>query len=189
MVNIVIFGAPGSGKGTYSAAIAKKFGYGHISTGDVLRAEIQAGTELGRKAEQYMVKGQLIPDSLIIDIVKDIYRTRSDAKGVILDGFPRTIDQAEALKNFLSARGEKISLAANLIVSEDELMRRLLERAVTEGRSDDNEETIRRRFEVYETQTRPLIEWFRKEGVLTEFTFKGDKDRMIEEIYGRIELC
>ena len=187
MDNIVIFGAPGSGKGTYSAALVEKFGYNHISTGDVLRAEIKAGTELGRIAEGYIEKGQLIPDDLIIDMLASVYDTMRDGPGVIFDGFPRTIVQAKALKEMLAERGEKISVTLNLIVDEKILMERLLKRAQIEGRSDDNEETIRKRFNVYYTQTHPLIEWFRQEGVLSEFTFKGDKDRMINEIIERVE--
>ena len=178
MDNIVIFGAPGSGKGTYSAALVEKFGYYHISTGDVLRAEIREGSERGRIAERKKEKGQLIPDDLII---------MRDGPGVIFDGFPRTIVQAKALKEMLQERGEKISVTLNLIVSEDILMQRLMHRAEVEGRSDDNEETIRKRFNVYYTQTHPLIEWFKKEGVLSEFTFKGDKDLMIKEIIEKVE--
>lgn len=186
MDNIVIFGAPGSGKGTYSAALVEKFGYRHISTGDVLRAEIREGTQLGRIAEKYIENGQLIPDDLIIDMLADVYDTMGEGPGVIFDGFPRTIVQAKALKEMLAARGEKISVTLNLIVSEDVLMERLLNRAKIEGRSDDNEQTIRNRFNVYYSQTHPLIEWFRQEGVLSEFTFKGDKDRMIQEIIDKV---
>ena len=109
-----------------------------------------------------------------------------DGPGVIFDGFPRTIVQAKALKQMLQERGERISVTLNLIVSEDILMERLLNRAKIEGRADDNEATIKQRFNVYHTQTHPLIEWFRKEGVLTEFTFKGDKDRMISEIIDKV---
>lgn len=189
MLNVIITGAPGSGKGTYSAAIAERFGLLHFSTGDMLRSEIQSGTDLGRIAEGYMNQGQLIPDELIIDLVAREYDRKSDGKGVIFDGFPRTIEQAEALKRILAERGERISLAISLIVDEQELIRRLLARAKKEGRADDNEETIRKRFVVYTEHTFPLLEWFRTEGILSEFTFKGDKDKMIEEIYGRIELC
>ncbi len=186
MDNIVIFGAPGSGKGTYSATLVEKFGYDHISTGDVLRSEIKAGTELGKIASGYIENGQLIPDDLVIDMLAKVYDALHDSPGVIFDGFPRTIVQAQALKDMLAQRGEKISVTLNLIVSEDILMERLLNRARIEGRSDDNEETIKKRFNVYYTQTHPLIEWFRKEGVLSEFTFH-DKESMIREIIERVE--
>ena len=186
MDNIVIFGAPGSGKGTYSAALVEKFGYNHISTGDVLREEIKAGTELGNIAKRYIEKGQLIPDDLIIDMLASEYDTMREGPGVIFDGFPRTIVQAKALKEMLRERGEKISVTLNLIVDEDVLMERLLNRAKIEGRADDNEATIKKRFNVYYTQTHPLIEWFKKEGVLSEFTFRGDKDKMINEIIDKV---
>ena len=152
-----------------------------------MRAEIKAGTELGKIAEGYIEKGQLIPDDLIIDMLADVYDTMRKGPGVIFDGFPRTIVQAKALKEMLSKRGEKISVTLNLIVSEDVLMERLLKRAQIEGRADDNEDTIKKRFNVYYTQTHPLIEWFRQEGVLSEFTFQGDKDKMIAEIIEKVE--
>lgn len=187
MKNIVIFGAPGSGKGTYSAAIVQRYGYAHISTGDVLREEIKADTELGRIAERYIEQGQLLPDDLIIDMLAHEYDKLQGVGGVIFDGFPRTIVQAQALKEMLAARGQEISVTLNLIVDEQVLMERLLKRAEIEGRKDDNEQTIRNRFKVYANQTSPLIEWFRKEGVLAEFTWKGDKDLMISEILARLE--
>ena len=187
MDNIVIFGAPGSGKGTYSAALVEHFGFAHISTGDVLRGEFKADTELGRIAKGYMDQGQLIPDELIIDMLANVYDSKKGSKGVIFDGFPRTIAQAEALKEMLTKRGEKMSVTLNLVVSEEELMRRLLLRAEIEGRADDNEETIKKRFEVYRNQTSPLIEWFRNEGVLAEFTYGGSKEEMISNIIKKVE--
>lgn len=183
MDNIVIFGAPGSGKGTYSAELVKKFGYAHISTGDVLRNEIKLGTELGQIAKGFIDKGQLIPDDLMIDILTKVYDEKlHEGAGVIFDGFPRTLVQAKALKEMLTKRGEKMTVALNLIVTEDELMRRLLRRAEIEGRADDNEETIKKRFNVYHTQTQPLIEWFKQEGVLSEFTYQGSGEKMTQEI-------
>lgn len=188
MDNIVIFGAPGSGKGTYSAEIVNHFGYSHISTGDVLRAEISAGSDLGKIAGEYVSQGKLIPDELINDILVKVYdERRAEGRGVIFDGFPRTIAQAVTLKEMLAQRGEKIKVALNLVVDESELMRRLLRRAVIEGRADDNETTIRKRFEVYSLQTRPLIEWFRNEGVLEEFVFKGSAEQMVNDIINKLE--
>lgn len=190
MINIVIFGAPGSGKGTYSAAIVEKFGFEHISTGSVLRAEIAAGSELGKIAQGYMNNGQLIPDELMIGILAKTYDSKKGSKGVIFDGFPRTIAQAEALQSMFNERGEKITATLNLNVEEDELLRRLLNRATIEGRADDNEETIKKRFEVYNKQTSPLIEWFKNLGVLYNFYYKGSKEVMIGEIIAKLdELC
>lgn len=190
MINIVIFGAPGSGKGTYSAAIVEKFGFEHISTGSVLRAEIAAGSELGKIAQGYMNNGQLIPDELMIGILAKTYDSKKGSKGVIFDGFPRTIAQAEALQSMFNERGEKITATLNLNVEEAELLRRLLNRATIEGRADDNEETIKKRFEVYNKQTSPLIEWFKNLGVLYNFYYKGSKEVMIGEILAKLdELC
>ena len=174
MKNIVIFGAPGSGKGTQSELLIQKYGFKHISTGDVLRAEIKNGTELGKIAQGYIDNGQLIPDELMIGILGGVYDTFKGSKGVIFDGFPRTIAQAEALKAMLEERGEKLSAMINLEVSEDILMARLLRRATLEGRADDNEETIKKRFAVYHNQTAPLIEWFKQEGVFKGFTYTDE---------------
>ena len=155
MLNIVIFGAPGSGKGTQSERIVAKYGinhistgserivakYGinHISTGDVLRAEIKNGTELGKTAKGYIDQGQLLPDNLIIDILASTLDSFKDSKGVIFDGFPRTIAQAEALKKMLAERGQQVSVMLDLDVPEDELMKRLILRGQQSGRADDND--------------------------------------------------
>ena len=174
MLNIVIFGAPGSGKGTNSAILVDTFKLDHISTGDVLRGEIKNGTELGKIAQSYIDHGNLIPDELMIDILASKYDSFKDSKGVIFDGFPRTIAQANALKKMLEERGEKISTMINLEVDESLLMDRLLRRATLEGRADDNEETIKKRFAVYHSQTAPLIEWFKAEGVYQDFHYTED---------------
>jgi len=187
MKNIIIFGAPGSGKGTYSDEIKARYGMGHISTGDVLRAEIKNGTELGKTAKGYIDNGQLIPDDLMIHILADTYDALPKGKGVIFDGFPRTIAQAEALKKMLQERGDGMGMMIELHVDEDTLMARLLNRAKEQGRADDNEETIKKRFAVYHSQTEPLSEWFQQEGIRHTFTWKGAKELMLEEIFAAIE--
>ncbi len=164
MKNIVIFGAPGSGKGTQSDLLVKKYGFKHISTGDVLRAEIKNGTELGNTAKSYIDKGQLIPDSLMIDILAATYDALCPCEGVIFDGFPRTIPQAEALKAMLAERNTEVAGMLELDVPEDMLMERLINRGKTSGRADDNAETIKKRLDVYNNQTAPLIDWYEKEG-------------------------
>ncbi|MBR5962961.1 MAG: adenylate kinase [Bacteroidaceae bacterium] len=175
MLNIVIFGAPGSGKGTYSARLKEIFNLEHISTGDVLRGEIRNNTELGLIAKSYIDKGQLIPDDLMIGILANVYdNLPADSKGVILDGFPRTITQAEALGKMFEERNEKLSAVIDLEVSEDILLARLLRRAKLEGRADDNEETIKKRFEVYYTQTKPLADYFTEMGVLKSFYYTDE---------------
>lgn len=171
MKNIVIFGAPGSGKGTQSDLLVAKYGFRHISTGDVLRAEIKAGTELGNTAKGFIDKGQLIPDSLMIDILAATYDALCPCEGVIFDGFPRTIAQAEALKAMLSQRNTAVSAMLELDVPEDMLMERLINRGKTSGRADDNAETIKKRLDVYHAQTAPLTEWYEKEGLRN--TVKG----------------
>ena len=163
MLNIVIFGAPGSGKGTQSERIVEKYGINHISTGDVLRAEIKNGTELGKTAKGYIDQGQLIPDELMIDILASVFDSFKDSKGVIFDGFPRTIAQAEALKKMLAERGQDVSVMVDLDVPEEELMVRLIKRGKDSGRADDNEETIKKRLHVYHSQTAPLIDWYKNE--------------------------
>ncbi len=188
MKNIVIFGAPGSGKGTQSELIIKKYGLNHISTGDVLRAEIKNGTELGKTAKSYIDKGQLIPDDLMVSILASVYDSfGKDHKGVIFDGFPRTIAQAEALKQMLDKRGHKIAAMIELDVPEDELMTRLIKRGKESGRSDDNAETIKKRLDVYHNQTSPLIEWYKNEGVHNHINGLGELDRIFADICAVID--
>ena len=160
----MIFGAPGSGKGTQSALLVEKYGFKHISTGDVLRAEIKNGTELGKTAQTFIDKGQLIPDSLMINILAATYDAMQPCDGVIFDGFPRTIPQAEALKEMLARRGTEVAGMLELAVPDEMLTERLINRGKTSGRADDNEETIKKRLAVYNEQTAPLIEWYEKEG-------------------------
>lgn len=183
MKNIVIFGAPGSGKGTQSDKMIEKYGFGHISTGDVLRSEIKNGTELGKTAKQYIDQGQLIPDSLMVDILASVYDGfGKEHNGVIFDGFPRTIPQAEALKKMLSERGHEVAAMIELDVPEDELMKRLIHRGLQSGRADDNEETIKKRLQVYHSQTQPLIAWYIKDGVHYHINGFGELDRIFADI-------
>lgn len=164
MKNIVIFGAPGSGKGTQSELLVKKYNFKHISTGDVLRAEIKKETELGKTAKGYIDNGQLIPDSLMISILAATYDALCPCEGVIFDGFPRTIPQAEALKQMLAERGTEVAGMLELDVPEEMLMERLINRGKTSGRADDNAQTIQKRLGVYHAQTAPLIAWYEAEG-------------------------
>lgn len=183
MKNIVIFGAPGAGKGTQSDKLIEKYGLGHISTGDVLRNEIKNGTELGKTAKGYIDNGQLIPDDLMVTILASVYDGfAKEHAGVIFDGFPRTIPQAEALKKMLAERGHQIDAMIELSVPEDELMARLLNRGKLTGRSDDNEETIKKRLDVYHNQTAPLIDWYENEGIHHHVEGLGT----VDEIFGRI---
>ena len=182
MLNIVIFGGPGSGKGTQSERIVEKYGINHISTGDVLRAEIKNGTELGKTAKGYIDQGQLIPDELMIDILASVFDSFKDSKGVIFDGFPRTIAQAEALKKMLAERGQDVSVMVDLDVPEEELMVRLIKRGKDSGRADDNEETIKKRLHVYHSQTAPLIDWYKNEKKYQHINGLGTMEGIFAEI-------
>ena len=182
MLNIVIFGAPGSGKGTQSERIVEKYGINHISTGDVLRAEIKNGTELGKTAKGYIDQGQLIPDELMINILASVFDSFKDSKGVIFDGFPRTIAQAEALKKMLAERGQDVSVMVDLDVPEEELMVRLIKRGKDSGRADDNEETIKKRLHVYHSQTAPLIDWYKNEKKYQHINGLGTMEGIFAEI-------
>ena len=184
MLNIIIFGAPGSGKGTQSDLIIKEYGVEHISTGDVLRSEIKNGTALGKTAATYINDGKLVPESLIIDMLASVLDAKGkDIKGVIFDGFPRTIPQAEALNTMLAERGEEVSTVIGLEVDDDELIKRIIARGQTSGRADDNEETAKKRLETYCSQTLPLKEFYKKAGKYAMIQGMGS----IESIFGDIK--
>ena len=167
--------------------MVQKYGLNHISTGDVLRAEIKKGTELGKTAASFIDKGNLIPDDLMISILAKVYDSFGDHKGVIFDGFPRTIPQAEALKKMLDERGDKVAAMIELDVPEAELMTRLIKRGEDSGRADDNEETIKKRLQVYHQQTQPLIEWYKQEGLHYHINGHGTLERIFDDICQVIE--
>lgn len=185
MLNIVIFGAPGSGKGTQSDNLIKTYNLFHISTGDVLRDNIKRGTELGAIAKAYIDKGQLIPDNLMIDILASVLDDHREeaANGVIFDGFPRTIAQAEALETMLQERGTRVTTVVGLEVPEQELIDRILLRGKLTGRSDDNMDTVKNRLGVYHNQTSPLKEFYQQRGLYQSIEGTGT----IEEIFDRIQ--
>lgn len=183
MYNLVIFGAPGSGKGTQSAKLIDEYGLFHISTGDVLREHIAKGTELGKVADSYISKGNLIPDSLMIDILADVLDSNPDAKdGVIFDGFPRTIPQAHALNKMLEERGSKLHAVVGLEVPDEELVTRLINRGKESGRSDDNLETINQRLKVYHSQTSPLRDFYQQQGNYHAIHGTGSVDSIFDTI-------
>lgn len=182
MLNIVIFGAPGSGKGTQSEKLIKKYNLAHISTGDVLREEMKNSTELGKLAKQYIDKGQLVPDDVIIGMLADVLESKKDKAGVIFDGFPRTLAQGEALDKMLRDKGQEVSTVICLNVDEDELMKRLIKRGQDSGRSDDNEQTIKSRLDVYKNQTSPLKDYYEKAGKTAHVHGIGT----VEEIFDKI---
>lgn len=187
MLNIIIFGAPGSGKGTQSAKLVEKYKLKHLSTGDILRNEIKAGTELGTLAHSYMSKGHLVPDELVIDILDNLIGKHKDAKGFIFDGFPRTLAQGEALGKMLAKHGEDIDVVLSLEVDEEELIDRLLKRGQISGRSDDNRETIESRLNVYHSQTEPLKEFYKELGILKTIEGVGSVDDILASIAKEID--
>jgi adenylate kinase len=182
MLNIVIFGAPGSGKGTQSRMITEKYGLHHISTGDILRAEIEAKTELGVIADEYIRQGQLVPDHLVIDMFADLWDKHQEAKGFIYDGFPRTLPQAKALDDMLRERGSSVVAVLNLNLEDEEIVDRLLKRGEMSGRSDDNLETIQKRIAVYKEQTEPLKDYYKKQGKMFKIKGHHSVETVFEEI-------
>ncbi len=188
MLNLVLFGAPGSGKGTQSAKLIEEYGLHHISTGEVLRDHIKRGTDLGKVAQEYISQGQLIPDDLMISILDDVLEKEAKGKaGVIFDGFPRTIPQAEALKDLLKKRGTDLHAVVGLEVPEDELVERMLNRGKETGRADDNLETIKKRLDVYHNQTSPLRDYYHKEGKYIKINGSGIVDEIFTAIAKELE--
>ncbi|WP_289859572.1 adenylate kinase [uncultured Muribaculum sp.] len=189
MTNIVIFGAPGSGKGTQSERLIDQYGLHHISTGDVLRSHMARGTELGKIAESFISQGQLIPDELMINILADVLDSNPAAtqKGVIFDGFPRTIPQAKALNELLAKRGTEVHAVIGLEVDDEELVDRLIKRGQMSGRSDDNLETINKRLTVYHSQTSPLRDYYMAEGKYKAIEGKGSIDDIFNAIKKSID--
>lgn len=208
-MKIIMLGAPGAGKGTQAKRIAEKFAIPHISTGDIFRANIKNGTELGKKAKGYMDQGLLVPDELVVDLVVDRIKQDDCERGYILDGFPRTIPQAEALDAALSAIGEKVDYAVNVEVPDSDIVDRMSGRRAclncgatyhivniptkVEGicdvcgseivlREDDKPETVLKRLEVYHSQTQPLIDYYSKQGILKEVDGRKTMSDTFEDI-------
>ena len=179
----MIFGPPGAGKGTQSKKIIEKYGLKHISTGELLRAEIASGSELGERIKAIIDKGKLISDELITDILTNELENLGDVPGVIFDGYPRTVNQAEILDRILADWGTEVSVMIDLEVEEEELVKRLLKRAEIMGRSDDTIDVIKKRLQVYHKKTEPVIDYYKKTG-----KYKGiEGSGTIDEIFARID--
>ncbi len=183
MINLVLFGPPGSGKGTQAKKLVEKFGLTHISTGDLFRYELGNNTPLGQEAKKYMDKGELVPDTVTVAMLENKMNMTPNEKGYILDGFPRTIAQCEALDKFLSSRSTAVTHLLALDVDDEEIVKRLLERGKTSGRADDaNEEVIRKRITEYNAKTSPVYNYYEKQDISKKVNGIGS----IDEIFGRL---
>ncbi|MFL6108236.1 MAG: adenylate kinase [Marmoricola sp.] len=185
-MRLILMGPPGAGKGTQAKVVAEHFGIPAISTGDIFRFNVSEGTDLGKKAQEYMDAGEYVPDEITNLMVRNRIDERDAEPGFLLDGYPRTLQQVEELDGMISFTGHKLDAVVVLTVNSEELVQRLLQRAKTEGRADDTEDVIRRRQEVYAEQTEPLIDVYRSRGLLIEVDGLGEIDEVTERIFGAL---
>jgi len=181
-MRIVIMGAPGSGKGTQAALIVKELGLDHVSTGDLLRAAVASGSELGKKAKEVMDRGELVSDQIVLGLLEERLTGTENEAGFILDGFPRNLAQASALDELLERIGKPVDEALQIDVDEEQVVERIAKRAALEGRSDDTEETVRNRLKVYGELTAPVVDYYAQKGILSRVLGDGT----IEEVFQRI---
>lgn len=181
-MRLVLLGAPGSGKGTQAARLKEHLQVPHISTGDLLRAEVAAGSPLGVQAREVMARGELVSDDILLGMLRDRFSREDTKAGFILDGYPRNLAQAAALDELLGSLGQKFDAAVQLTVDNEQIVERLAGRAKAEGRADDNPESVRKRLQVYDQQTAPVIEFYRQHGQLTIVDGVGTLD----EVFNRI---
>jgi adenylate kinase len=187
MLRALLLAPPGAGKGTQGERLSELYGVPHLAAGDALRANVRDGTPLGREAAAYMQRGELVPDALVVDMVRVMLTEPEPLKGFILDGFPRTLGQARAAYDYGRAQDVTFHAVVMIDVPEDELVRRMVGRGVAEGRPDDTEDTIRRRLAVYDAQTSPLLDFYRERGILVEVDGMGTPDEVTERIRSQIE--
>ena len=183
-MRLVVLGPPGAGKGTQAVQLADRYGCADVATGDIFRANVAEGTELGRAAQEYMDRGDLVPDDVVIAMVMERLAERDCQSGFVLDGFPRTVNQAEALDRQLVKLGTPLEAALSFDVTEEELLRRLAGRAAAQHRADDAEQTIRHRLEVFAVKTRPLIDYYRHRRLLTMVDGVGRVEEVTIRILG-----
>ena len=181
-VNLILLGAPGSGKGTQGVLIAERLGIPKVSTGDLLRAAVRGATPLGQQAQGYMEQGLLVPDEIVLGLIEEVLESPDARQGMLMDGFPRTIAQAEAVDRLLADRGRSVDRVPVIDVPEEELVKRLLGRAAEQGRADDTPEAIRKRLVVYEEQTAPLIAFYDDKGLVVKIDGLGSIDDIAERV-------
>jgi adenylate kinase len=186
-MNVLLIGPPGSGKGTQGERLAQRLGLAHIAAGDLLREEVQAGTEVGRDAKTYIDRGDLVPDAVILDLVLPRVLAAAAATGYLLDGFPRSVAQAQEARRLADRAGAAPRVVLYLDVPRDELVRRILARAAEQGRSDDNPATVRNRLEVFDEVTKPLIDYYRSRGLLKVIGADRDPDAVTAEILSALD--
>jgi adenylate kinase len=188
MINIILFGPPGAGKGTQSSKLIEKYNLTHISTGDLFRKHLKEGTALGKLAKGYMDSGNLVPDQVVIDMVDDKITSSGNTGGIIFDGFPRTIPQAEALDKLLESKGAPIKVLVELVVDEDELRKRLADRAHKENRPDDAKpEVIENRIRVYKAETMAVADYYKKNNKYASVIGVGEIEQIFENICREID--
>jgi adenylate kinase len=185
-MRVLLIGPPGAGKGTQAARIAAHFDLARIATGDLLREQVANGTELGKVAKEYMDRGDLVPDEIVIEMTRDRIVQANEEGGYVLDGYPRTLAQAEAAYRWAVARGIPFDLTLYFEIEEEELLARLAGRAREEHRSDDTEETVRHRLEVFATQTRPLVDYYQRREILVRINAVGPADAISEQIFAAL---
>jgi adenylate kinase len=185
-MRVLLIGPPGAGKGTQAARIAAHFDLARIATGDLLREQVANGTELGKVAKEYMDRGDLVPDEIVIEMTKDRMIQANEEGGYVLDGYPRTLAQAEAAYRWAVARGIPFDLTLYFEIEEEELLARLAGRAREEHRSDDTEETVRHRLEVFANQTYPLVDYYQRRGILVRINAVGPIDAISEQIFASL---
>ena len=183
-MRIVLMGPPGAGKGTQAVVLAERLGVPHISTGDIFRANVAGGTPLGVEAKKYMDAGEYVPDSVTNDMVRDRLGQADAAQGFLLDGYPRTVAQVDELAGILAGHGVALDHVVELTVDVDEVVGRLLKRSAEQGRSDDTEDVVRRRLEIYFDQTAPLIAAYEAQGLLTRVDGMGAVDEVTARVLG-----
>jgi adenylate kinase len=185
-MRLILFGPPGAGKGTQATAISERFSLVHIATGDIFRDNVKNQSDLGQRAQHYMDRGQLVPDEIVIAMVEERISHDDASSGFLLDGFPRTVRQAKALDDTLALEGHAIDGVIRLMVSDDELLSRLLRRAEQQGRSDDTQEVIENRLAVYRDETEPLLDFYRERGLLYEVDGEGDISQVRERVLNTV---